>query len=106
MLKKNNSFFGHTVYYHAFARIARRVASADFIGAQSYAARDDVCRMLAAECYELAQKFAQEGKQKLSLQYMKLAAKLLGLSLRPKKLSDLDEIKETLARLNAEKASA
>jgi hypothetical protein len=62
--------------------------------------------MLAAECYELAQKFAQEGKQKLSLQYMKLAAKLLGLSLRPKKLSDLDEIKETLARLNAEKASA
>jgi hypothetical protein len=30
---------------------------------------------------------------------MKLAAKLLGLSLRPKKLSDLEEIKKALAKL-------
>jgi hypothetical protein len=33
---------------------------------------------------------------------MKLAAKLLGLSLRPKKLSDLDEIKKALADLKAQ----
>jgi len=37
---------------------------------------------------------------------MKLAAKLLGLSLRPKKLCDLEEIKRALDRLKAEKASS
>lgn len=31
-----------------------------------------------------------------ALQYIKLAAKLLGLSLRPKKLGDLEEIKKAL----------
>ena len=61
-------------------------------------------RIFAAECYEIAEKYAKakQPKQKLALQYMKLAAKLLGLSLRPKKLSDLDEIKKALAKLKAQ----
>jgi NTP pyrophosphatase (non-canonical NTP hydrolase) len=57
-----------------------------------------MCRVLGAECYELAEKFRKRDK-KLSLQYMKLAAKLLGLSLRPKKLDDLEQIKKALAEL-------
>ena len=105
MLRRNNSLSTYSAYYHAFARLARNVQSEDFTRAKSYVARDKVCRMLASECYELAQRFAQEKKYKCSLQYMKLAAKLLGMSLRPKKLSDLDAIKKTLAGLNAEKAS-
>jgi hypothetical protein len=54
---------------------------------------------MAAECFDLAERFKSEGDERLSLQYMKLAAKLLGLSLRPKKLSDLEEIKKALAKL-------
>jgi hypothetical protein len=105
VLKRNNSLFYRSAYYRAFARLARNVLGEDFTRAESYVARDEICRMLAGECYELAQRFAQEGKHKCSLQYMRLSAKLLGMSLRPKKLSDLDEIKKTLARLNTEKAS-
>jgi hypothetical protein len=89
--------------YAAFARIARRVQERDFIQAESYVARDRIARAMAAECYGLAEKLRHQGEGKLSLQYMKLAAKLLGLSLRPKKLSDLDEIKRALAKLKAEK---
>lgn len=84
--------------YHAFARIARKVRSDDFQRADSYASRDFLCRLMAAECFDLAERFKSEGDERLSLQYMKLAAKLLGLSLRPKKLSDLEEIKKALAK--------
>lgn len=101
--KKKNSFFQHSYYYRAFARLARKVKPGGFTRAQSYYARDDLARLLAEECYEFAHEFAAEKKQKLSLQYMKLAARLLGLSLRPKKLADLDEIKKALAKLKAEK---
>ena len=59
-------------------------------------------RTFAAECYEMAQKFATEKNEKMALQYTKLAAKLLGLSLRPKKLCDLDTIRKTLAELKAQ----
>jgi hypothetical protein len=58
-----------------------------------------MCRLLAAECYGLANKCRKNAEDKLSLQYMKLAAKLLGLSLRPKKLDDLEQIKKALAEL-------
>ena len=96
MLKKKNSFF---LQYRATLRFVRKVRGEDFSQAKSYIARDEVCRLLAAECYGLAKKFAREDEQKLSLQYIKLAAKLLGLSLKPKKLSDLDEIKKAINRM-------
>jgi len=99
--KKKNSFFCPDEY-HAFARIARRLKKRDFVRAESFADRDEVCRVFAAECFELSQKFANNDNLKLSLQYAKLAARLLGLSLRPKKLSDLDEIKKAIAKLKAE----
>jgi len=77
------------------------VRPGDFANAYSYIARDEICRLLAEECYELAKKFmmGQNPKHKLALQYMKLAAKFLGLSLKPKKLSDLEEIKKALGKM-------
>lgn len=103
--RRKNSFFCHSAYYRAFARLARKIHGEDFVHAYSYSARDELSRMVAGECYDLAQEFAKAGEQELSLQYMNLAARLLDMSLRPKKLLDLEEIKRTLARLNAQKAS-
>jgi hypothetical protein len=100
-MTKKNIFFQHVIY-RSFCRIAKKLKSKNFVDAESFKARDKIMRIFAAECFELAQTFAEKNKQKLALQYMKLAAKLLGLSLRPKKLSDLDEIKKALAKLQAE----
>jgi uncharacterized protein YabN with tetrapyrrole methylase and pyrophosphatase domain len=97
---KKNIFFQQ---YQVLARIARKVRGEDFPRADSYAARDYLCRLLAAECFELGERFKAEGEDKLSLQYMKLTAKLLGLSLRPKKLGDLDEIRKAIAKLKEQK---
>jgi hypothetical protein len=102
-VKKNNFIFQE---YSALTRIARKVREDDFWLAESYAARDRLCRMLAGEAYALAERFKDQREDKLSLQYAKLAAKLLGLSLRPKKLSDLEEIKRALARLKEQKDAA
>jgi hypothetical protein len=101
MRNKKNIFFQHLVY-RSFCRIAKKLKGKDFVDAESFKARDKIMRIFAAECFELAQKFAEQKKEKLALQYMKLASKLLGLSLRPKKLSDLDEIKKALAKLKAQ----
>jgi hypothetical protein len=103
MQEKKNSFFLRESY-RAFVRMARKLEKKSFIEAESFVARDKVCRIFAAECFELAQKFARQGEEKLSLQYMKLAAKLLGLSLRPKKLSDIEEIKKALAKLKEQES--
>lgn len=88
--------------YRAFARVSRKLKRRDFLAAKSYNARDIMCRVMAAECYELAQEAVKAEEKKLSLQYMKLTAKLLGLSLRPKKLSDLEKIRKAIAKLQAE----
>lgn len=103
MRNKKNIFFHHLIY-RSFCRIAKKLKGKDFVDAESFKARDKIMRIFAAECYEIAEKYtkAKQPKQKLALQYMKLAAKLLGLSLRPKKLSDLDEIKKALAKLKAQ----
>ncbi len=98
---KKNIFFSNGFYYKKFARIARQLSSKEFVKAESFAERDAVMRTFAAECFDLAQKFRKEDDERLALQYTKLAAKMLGLSLRPKKLSDLDEIKRTLSDLKA-----
>jgi len=100
-MRKKNIFFSQE-NYHAFARVAKKLRGKDFIKADSYAARDMICRVFASECFELAKKLKKEGQNKLALQYTKLASKLLGLSLRPKKLSDLEEIKKALERLKDE----
>lgn len=105
-MKKKNSFFCHVNdedYKRVFSRITRRLTrklkKRDFVKAETFAARDEVCRVFSAECFELSQHFAKLGEEKLSLQYAKLAARLLGLSLRPKKMSDIDEIKKAIAKL-------
>ncbi len=108
-VKKKNSFFcsvNHEYYRTVFSRITRKLKKKDFADAESFADRDQVCRNFAAECFDLSRKFAANGNEKLSLQYAKLAARLLGLSLRPKKLSDLDEIKKALARLKEQEKAA
>lgn len=105
MRNKKNIFFIHRFYYRKFARITRKLKPKDFTKAESFQERDKVMRVFAAECYEMAQKFASEQNEKMALQYTKLAAKLLGLSLRPKKLSDLDEIKKALAALKAQESA-
>ncbi|MDH5483361.1 MAG: hypothetical protein OEY22_10890 [Candidatus Bathyarchaeota archaeon] len=101
MRNKKNIFFQHLVY-RSFSRIARKLQGRDFVKAESFQARDKICRVFAAECFELAENFAKQKKQKLALQYMKLSCKLLNLSLRPKKLADLEEIKKALEKLQAE----
>lgn len=101
MREKKYIFFTQETY-RVFRRVAKKLQKKDFVEAESFAARDKICRVFAAECFELAQKFAREGEEKLSLQYIKLAAKLLGLSLRPKKLEDIEAIKKALAKLKAE----
>lgn len=103
-MTKKNIFFQHLVY-RSFCRIAKKLKAKDFVDAESFKARDKVMRIFAAECFELAKKFAEQKKEKLALQYSKLACKLLGLSLRPKKLSDLDEIKKALAKLKAQETA-
>lgn len=102
-MRKKNIFFQHMIY-RSFCRIAKKLKGKDFVDAESFKARDKIMRIFAAECFELAEKLGKQRKEKLALQYAKLAAKLLGLSLRPKKLSDLDEIKKALAKLKSEKA--
>ena len=101
-VKKKNSFFHYSEQYRVFRRLARKLQKKDFVSADSFADRDRVCRVFASECFELSQKFAKKDDEKFSLQYAKLAARLLGLSLRPKKMSDLDEIKKAIAKLKAE----
>ena len=101
-MRNKKIFFFTRETYRAFTRIAKKLQAKDFVDAESFAARDKICRLFASECFVLAQKFAKEGEEKLSLQYMKLACKLLGLSLRPKKLSDLEEIKKALDKLKTE----
>ena len=95
-----NAFSANMAYY-SFCRIARKLKAEDFTRADSFRARDKIMRILAAECFESAERFAKEENQKLAFQYTKLSAKLLGLSLSPKKLRDLETIKKTLAELKA-----
>jgi len=74
--QKKDSFFYHALS-RSFCRVARRIASSprrklsgkDFKKAESFADRDMVCRLFAAECYDLAKKFADAGQLKVSLQY-------------------------------------
>ena len=73
MIKKKNSFF-----QHALRRI-RKLKKRDFVDAETFTAGDKLCRVFASECFEKAQKLANnrpQPKEKMSLQYMKLARHL------------------------------
>ena len=52
MLEKKNSFF-----YHTLRRI-RKLKKRDFVDAETFTARDKLCRVSAAECFEKTQKLA------------------------------------------------
>ena len=86
------------------AEILERVPTKDIAEAETFEERDKIARLWAAYCYDLAEFFARQKKYKLQLQWMKLAARLLHLSLKPKKLADLDEIKKVLAEIKREQA--
>jgi hypothetical protein len=99
MWKKKNSFF-----YHTLRRI-RKLKKRDFVDAETFADRDKLCRVFAAECFEKARKLANyrpHPREKMSLQYMKLAIKLFGLSFKPKKLQDIEVIQKAVADLKAQ----
>jgi hypothetical protein len=110
-VQKKDSFFYHALN-RSFCRVVHKIAprprrkklsGKTFKEAESFGDRDMVCRVFAAECYDLAKKFADAGQLKVSLQYAKLAARLLNMSLRPKRLQDLEEIKKALAKLKEKK---
>jgi len=90
--------------FRAFSRAYKRLDKGKIARAESFSERDEIARLLAAECYEIALHWRRQKKYKLELQWMKLAARLLNLSLRPKRLADLDEIKKALADLKAEES--
>jgi NTP pyrophosphatase (non-canonical NTP hydrolase) len=88
--------------FRAFSRAAKKLDKRKIVKAESFSERDEIARLLAGESYEIALHWRKQKKYKLELQWMKLAARLLNLSLRPKRLADLDEIKKALADLKAE----
>src|SRR4030042_57219 len=67
-VEKKRCFFYHALN-HSFCRVARKIASSlrrklsgtAFKKAESFADRDMVCRIYAAEFYDLAVKFADAG---------------------------------------------
>jgi len=81
-------------------RIKDRIVQAD-----SFTERDEVVRSLAGRAYEVALKFEEEGDREQQLKWLKLVARLLELSLEPKKLADLEEIKRALAEIKKEQAA-
>jgi hypothetical protein len=87
-------------------KIAKKLKRNAAVKAESFEDRDKLARVWAAYCIEMAEHFKNAGKPKLQLQWMKLAARLLHMSLKPKKLADLDEIKKTLAQIKKQQANA
>jgi len=84
--------------------VGKRLSDEKIVKAESFSDRDKIARLLAAYSYDMAMKFAEKQKYKLHLQWMKLAARLLNMSLKPKKLADLDEIKKVVAQIKREQA--
>ena len=84
--------------------VGKRLSEEKIVKAESFSDRDKIARLLAAYSYDMAMKFAEKQKYKLHLQWMKLAARLLNMSLKPKKLADLDEIKKVVAQIKREQA--
>jgi len=78
-VEKKIVFFYHA-HYSSFRRITdqlakkrrkRKSGAKDFVNAESFEVHDKICRVFASECSELAQKYADQGLEKLGLQYVK-----------------------------------
>jgi hypothetical protein len=68
--------------------------------AETWPERDRLLRSLAAKCYDVAN--AYEGEPEKQLKWMRMVAKLLGLSFVPKRLEDLELIKRELAEVKTQ----
>ncbi len=83
-------------------KLSRTRLKDQILHAQTWPERDQLLRSLAAKCYDVANNLAQEGSTEQSLKWLKLVARLLGLSFTPKKLEDLEAIKKELEEVKAE----
>ena len=58
---------------------------------------------MAAKAYNVARLMEKEGDREAQLKWMKLVARLVSLSLEPKKLAELGEIKKALAEIKRQR---
>lgn len=70
------------------------------LNAETWPERDRLLRSLAAKCYDVAN--AYEGEPDKALKWMRLVAKLLGLSFVPKRLEDLELIKKEIGEVKGQ----
>ena len=77
----------------------RREIRAKILRGESFPELDQVIRSLAAKAYNVALLMEKEGDREAQLMWMKLVARLVSLSLEPKKLAELEEIKKALAEI-------
>jgi len=68
--------------------------------AQTWPERDKLLRSLAAKCYDVANTYKDEPDK--ALKWIRLVAKLLGLSFVPKRLEDLETIKKEVAEVKTQ----
>lgn len=66
--------------------------------ASTWPERDQLLRSLAAKCYDVASSYAKTDQDK-ALKWMRMVAKLLGLSFVPKRLEDMESIKTEIAEV-------
>lgn len=69
--------------------------------AETWPERDRLLRSLAGKCYDVANSFSESDPDK-SLKWMRLVAKILGLSFVPKRLDDLELIKKEIAEVKGQ----
>jgi len=86
-------------------QVMRRIASKtrirdQILHAQTWPERDQLLRSLAAKCYDVANAYKNEPDK--ALKWMRLVAKLLGLSFVPKRLEDLETIKKEVAEVKTQ----
>jgi len=86
-------------------QVMRRIASKtrirdQILHAQTWPERDQLLRSLAAKCYDVANTYKDEPDK--ALKWMRLVAKLLGLSFVPKRLEDLELIKKEVAEVKTQ----
>jgi len=87
------------------AKVMRRIASKTrirdkILHAETWPERDQLLRSLAAKCYDIANACKNEPDK--ALKWMRLVAKLLGLSFVPKRLEDMELLKKEIAELKTQ----
>jgi len=86
-------------------QVMRRITSKtrirdQILHAQTWPERDKLLRSLAAKCYDVANTYKDEPDK--ALKWIRLVAKLLGLSFVPKRLEDLETIKKEVAEVKTQ----